>query len=243
MSAPRFFVAPGEASLEADTEMSLPASVTRHALQVLRLRAGDAIVLFDGRGGEYPATLKVSGRQAHARVGAHRAIEREANTPITLVQALVAADVMDDIVRKAVELGVAAIVPVLAERSQRAPAERLDKRAARWRQIAVSACEQCGRNRVPVIEPVLPLRTWIASRGRLDDMAVLDLRAPRPLAEAAPRLRGVLIGPEGGLTEEEVATTTSAGAVAVQLGARTLRADTAAVAALAIVGGAYGGGV
>jgi len=234
VTAPRFYVAPDEASIAADMEMSLPASVTRHALQVLRLRTGDAVVLFDGRGGEYPATLAVSGRQAHARVGSHSAVERETAVPITLVQGLVAADVMDDIVRKAVELGAHAIVPVLAERSQRAPAERLDRRVVRWRQIAVSACEQCGRNRVPAIEAVIPLRTWIAGRRPLQDVAVLDPRAPQPLAAVAARSRGLLIGPEGGLTDDEVALATSAGAVAVHLGARTLRADTAAIAALGV---------
>jgi 16S rRNA (uracil1498-N3)-methyltransferase len=235
VSAPRFFVSPGEASIASDSELSLPASITRHALQVLRLRTGDAIVLFDGRGGEYPATLTVSGREAHARVGSHSAIERETDMPVTLVQALVAADVMDDIVRKAVELGTHAIVPVLAERSQHAPADRLDRRVVRWRQIAVSACEQCGRNRVPTIEAVTSLRAWVARRGALSDMAVLEPRASQRLADVAGRVHGVLIGPEGGLTDEEVALATSAGAVAVSLGARTLRADTAATAALGVV--------
>jgi 16S rRNA (uracil1498-N3)-methyltransferase len=234
VSAPRFFVAPEEAMLQADTELRLPDAVVRHALQVLRLRNRAAIVLFDGRGGEYRATLHVSGRTAYAHIGAHVAIERETAVPVTLVQSLVAADVMDDIVRKAVELGAATIVPVLAERSQRAPAERLDKRTTRWSQIAIAACAQCGRNRIPDIASVAALGEWMQGQD-LAHGAVLDPGASAALATvAARRSVGVLIvGPEGGLTTDEVKLACARGARAAHMGARILRADTAAVSALA----------
>jgi len=232
MSAPRFYVPPDAVALGADRDVALPAHVARHAVQVLRLRDGAPIVLFDGTGGEYPATLAIEGRAAIARTQAHVAVEREAPAAITLVQALVASDVMDAIVRKAVELGVARIVPVLAERSQRGPAERLERRGARWAQIAVAACEQCGRNGVPAIDDARPLRAWVDALSDLRGAALLDPRAPRSLAAAAADTRMVIIGPEGGFTADEAALCTGAGAHAAHLGARTLRADTAALAAL-----------
>jgi 16S rRNA (uracil1498-N3)-methyltransferase len=233
MTAPRFYVPAAAATLAPHTELRLPDDVTRHAVQVLRLRDGAPIVLFDGTGGEYPATLALAGRAASARVKAHVAIEREAPIALTLVQALVAADVMDGIVRKAVELGVARIVPILAERSQRGPAERLERRVGRWVQIAVGACEQCGRNRVPPIEEVRPLDVFVSERRDLHGAAVLDPRAPGSLAAAARHTHTLIIGPEGGLTQQEVERCAAAGAHVAHLGARTLRADTAALAALA----------
>jgi 16S rRNA (uracil1498-N3)-methyltransferase len=220
MSVPRFYLAPEVAQLEANRVLRLPETVARHALQVLRLRSGDAIVLFDGQGGEYSGSLVVSGRHADARVGAHAAIERERTVPVTLVQSLVAADVMDDIVRKAVELGVAAIVPVLAQRSQRPPADRLDRRVARWRQIAIAACEQCGRNRIADIAEIVALDDWIHARSDLADTVVLDPAAEQPLAALAPAQRAcmLMVGPEGGLTAEEVRSARTRGALAAHLG-------------------------
>lgn len=233
MSAPRFHVAPHEATLAADGEIELPAGVARHAVQVLRLRDGDAVVLFDGRGGEYPATLRIDGRAVRARTGRHDAVERESAVAVTLVQSLVAADVMDAIVQKATELGVATLVPVVAERSQRVPADRLEKRLARWRQIAVAACEQCGRNRVPQIAAAVPLHEWIDTQRDLRQVALLDPRAGRALAAVDARVRALLAGPEGGLTEAEASRAVAAGAAPVHLGERILRADTAALAGLA----------
>jgi len=233
VSVPRFHVDPKEATLAPQCELALPTAVARHAVGVLPLRLGDAIVLFDGKGGEYPATLIDAGRTARARTGAHLAIERETGVPLTLVQALVAADVMDAIVQKAVELGAAVIAPVLAERSQRVPADRLQRRSERWQQIAISACEQCGRNRVPRIEPVRTLTDWIAAQPDLRFVAMLYPRAARALGDVATQMRVLLVGPEGGLGEIESALATAAGATPAHLGPRILRADTAAVAGLA----------
>jgi 16S rRNA (uracil1498-N3)-methyltransferase len=233
VSAPRFFVGPAEATLAAERDLELPAGAARHAVQVLRLRDGDPIVLFDGRGGEYPATLRIDGRAVRARTARHDVVERESAIPVTLVQSLVAAEVMDTIVQKATELGVAAIVPVLAERSQRVPTDRLDKRNLRWRHIAIAACEQCGRNRVPRIDPVVPLRDWIAAQQDLRHVAMLYPRATRALADLTLQARAILVGPEGGLTDAESSLAAAAGATPVHLGARILRADTAAIAGLA----------
>ena len=222
MSAPRFYVA------------------RNRVWQDDRRVDGDAITLFDGAGGEFEATLATADRGARAHVHRHIAVERESPVAITLVQALVAADVMDAIVRKAVELGVAVIQPVLAERSQRGPAERLERRSERWRQIAVAACEQCGRNRIPAVEAPLTLTDWMRACGSLDAGAVLEPDASVSLASVAPRVRTVLIGPEGGLTPAEIAACIAAHARSAHLGARVLRADTAAVAALATLNAALG---
>jgi 16S rRNA (uracil1498-N3)-methyltransferase len=235
LSAPRFYVAPNESTLAPHIELSLPGGAARHASQVLRLRAGDAVVLFDGRGGEYPATLATVGKDVRAMVAARLDVERESPVAATLVQSLVAADVMDWIVRKAVELGVATIEPVVALRSQRPPAERLDRRIARWQQIAISACEQCGRNRIPRIAPILSLSDWLERQGDLDHSLVLAPGAPASLlalARAALPTR-ILVGPEGGLDDGELRAACARGARAAHLGARVLRAETAALAALA----------
>jgi 16S rRNA (uracil1498-N3)-methyltransferase len=235
MSAPRFHVAPAETALAAGIEIPLPDAVARHALQVLRLRAGDPLVLFDGHGGEYEATLLTAGRGARAAVARHVPVEREREVPIELEQSLVAADVMDDIVRRAVELGVAAITPVLAERSQRVPHERLARRVQRWRQIAIGACEQCGRNRVPPVGELTSLAEWARGRGSLSAVAVLDPLADAPLAPLHAS-SAVLVGPEGGFTSAEIHFLASAGARRARLGPAVLRADTAAIAALAVLG-------
>jgi len=235
MSAPRFFVDPTMAALADGVDVALPESVARHATQVLRLRDGDAVVLFDGRGGEFPGTLSVQGRHAVARLRAHAAIERESPRAVALVQAIVAPDVMDWIVRKAVELGAASIVPVQSARTQRAPADRLDRRRARWQQIAIAACEQCGRNRLPDVAVPSTFDAWLRAQPGLGMAVLLDPAATASLAAtasaAAPTM--VIVGPEGGWTAGEVDDARAAGARTAHLGVRTLRAETAALAALA----------
>jgi len=231
---PRFYV---HGALRGGSSCLLPEEAAHHAIHVLRIRAGDPVVLFNGQGGEYPSRVaSIERLKVMVDVLSHDPVERESPLRVTLVQGVSAGEKMDFTIRKAVELGAAEIQPVLAAASVARPkGERAASRHAHWQRIAISACEQCGRNRIPAIEPVMPLAAWIASRRCLQDVAVLDPRASQPLADVAGRMRGVLIGPEGGLTGEEVALATSAGAVAVNLGARTLRADTAAIAALGVV--------
>ena len=234
MSAPRFHLAPAQLTLAPHTVVALPDAVARHAVHALRLRDGDALVLFDGQGGEYDATLVVVGRAVHAQVDAHRAIEREVAHPCTLVQAIVAADVMDGIVRKAVELGAAAVVPLVTERTQRVPRERVDRRVARWQQIAVAACEQCGRNRVPVVVEPLTLEAWLDATA-VDQAVLLHPAAQESLARIAAQAApgAVVIGPEGGFSAVELERVEQRGMRRARLGASVLRADTAAIAALA----------
>jgi len=223
-------------------ELALPESIAHHALRVLRLHDGDALVLFDGSGVEVDATLVVRGKQGFARLGTRRCPERESPLKVVLVQALASGDKMDWIVQKAVELGASGVIPVQAERSVlRLTGERADKRHAHWQQVAVAACEQCGRNVVPQIEPILPLATYLqvsvdVARCVLAPEASSALtEVPRP-ADALH----LLIGPEGGWSDAEMAMFSRAGVNAVGLGPRVLRTETAGLAALAALQARWG---
>lgn len=227
---PRLFVA---ATLQPDCTLDLPDDTAHHAARVLRLRDGDAVVLFDGNGGEYPARLSLPGRdRVVAETGAHRAVERESPLAATLVQGVSSSDKMDFTVQKAVELGVVAIQPVMAERSVvRLSGEREAKKRAHWQRVAIAACEQCGRNRIPeVLEPVALARYRATGAGT---RILLSPAGTRRLKELAVGPLTLAVGPEAGFSEEEDRWLTEAGFVPTGLGPRVLRTETAALAALA----------
>lgn len=223
-------------------EIELPESVAHHAVRVLRLGDGDPLVLFDGAGGEVEARLVLRGRTAFAALGGYREPQRESPLRLVLVQALATGDKMDWIVQKAVELGVSAIQPIQAERSVlRLAGERADKRRAHWQQVAVSACEQSGRNRVPEVAAPLPLAQWL---GR-ESAAVRYVLAPGGEsvlgAGPAPTVEvHLMIGPEGGWTESELAACRADGCIAVGLGPRVLRTETAGLAAISVLQARWG---
>ncbi|RYY93217.1 MAG: 16S rRNA (uracil(1498)-N(3))-methyltransferase [Comamonadaceae bacterium] len=233
--------------LAAGSALALPPGAARH-VQVLRLQPGSEITLFDGAGGEYAATVLAMGRSdVTVQVGRHDAIEREAPHAVALAVGMPANERMDWLVEKATELGVAAIQPLMtAHGVLRLNDERATKKVAHWQAIAVASCEQCGRNRVPQVLPVLSLDAWLAALP--DDPAneargVLSL-APgaRPAqalgaGAAVPRRFTVLSGPEGGLSTAEEAQALHRGFVALTLGPRVLRAETAALAALVALAG------
>jgi 16S rRNA (uracil1498-N3)-methyltransferase len=237
---PRFHI---DATIPRDrpgASFELPEAAANHALRVLRLGTGDAVALFDGTGGEHRGTIVVAGRHAATvRLLEFDPVEREAPVPVTLVMSLISADPMDFALRKAVELGVHAVLPVMAARSQgRLTDERAVRRVAHWRAIAVAACEQCGRNRVPSVEAPVQLATWLADfEGEPGTAAVLAPGAARSLASLAASAppQFVLVGPEGGFTDDEQALAERLGVVPVHLGSRVLRAETAALTALATV--------
>jgi 16S rRNA (uracil1498-N3)-methyltransferase len=242
--SPRFFVL---ADLAPGIDLTLPPDVSRH-VQVLRLQPGAELTLFDGRGGQWTAEVLDMGRkQVTARVQAHEAIDRELNTPITLALGIPANERMDTLVEKATELGVAAIVPLLCERSVlRVSGERAERKSAHWQAIAVAACEQSGRNRVPQVAVPLGLREWLSSLGASQNLSpkrrwMLSL-APgaQPLVPVLQQQAGlpalVLSGPEGGLSPAEMAMAAAAGFQSLTLGPRVLRADTAPLAVLACAG-------
>ena len=219
--------------LRAHAKLALDRDAAHHAARVLRLREGDAVVLFDGRGGEFEARLYMPGRGVVlAELGARRDIERESPLAVTLVQAVSSGDRMDFTIQKSVELGVAAIQPVLAEKSVvRLSGERAAKKLAHWRRIAISACEQCGRNRIPEIRELRDLARYRPSEA--GSRILLSPSGEHGLGRSAQSPITLAAGPEGGFSDAEEAQLVSAGFVAVRLGPRTLRTETAALAALA----------
>ncbi|WP_341677842.1 16S rRNA (uracil(1498)-N(3))-methyltransferase [Niveibacterium sp. SC-1] len=227
---------------DAGQDCPLPEAVAHHAERVLRLRVGEPIVLFDGEGVEAQAEIVRLGREAAAYIRTRTQVDREAPLIITLVQALATGDKMDWIVQKAVELGVSQVVPVAAERSVlRLEGERAAKRVAHWQQIAVSAAEQSGRNRILHVAPLVGLPQWLTTaRGSLCWMLEPEAgerlsRKPRP--EGAVSL---LVGPEGGWSDRELAAARGEGCEAVALGPRVLRTETAGLAATAAMMALWG---
>ena len=220
--------------------IELPPTAARH-VQVLRLQPGDAITLFNGDGGEWAATVTRMGRSdVEVEVGTHAAIEREAARAVHLVVGMPANERMDWLVEKATELGAASIQPVTTARSVvKLAGERAAKRQAHWQAIAVAACEQCGRNRVPPVHAPLALADWLRGAPAAGQRLLLSLRdGSQPLRQAAGGASQVWVlhGPEGGLTAQEEDAALAAGFVPASLGTRVLRAETASVAALAVLG-------
>lgn len=228
---PRLYVE--DVLLAPGATVELPPDAAHHALRVLRLRDGDAVTLFDGTGGEWRASIVAPGRrEPRARVDAHDPVERESPLAVTLVLATLATDAMDYAVRKAVELGAAAIVPVVASRSQGGAAR--EGRIDHWRRIVVAACEQCGRNRVPPVDAPRPLAAWLTARDARRAGIVCAPTGDASLAEVdVGSAVEVLVGPEGGFDAAELAAAKLAGLRAVALGPRVLKAETACVAAIA----------
>jgi len=228
--------------LTAGASLALPPGAARH-VQVLRMQPGDTLTLFDGTGGEYAATVERMGRSEVAvAVGAHTPVEREAARAVHLAVGMPANERMDWLVEKATELGVTSIQPLAtAHGVLRLSGERAEKKRAHWEAIAVAACEQCGRNRVPVIHPVQSFAGWLGSAAASDTAAtrlVLSLadgtRAVTAVAAATSSAQPALVlsGPEGGLSATEEQDAIARGFAPVTLGARVLRAETAALAAL-----------
>ena len=236
MRTSRIFV---DAALAEGRELSLPAAAANHLLRVLRLRAGAPLVLFNGLGGEHDATLLRAERTAAlVTVGAHRAAERESPLRLTLMQGVSRGERMDTIVQKATELGVSRIQPLLTEFGVvRLDAEAAARRRAHWRAVAIGACEQCGRCRVPEVADVQEYAASLSAPSAGGGLRVL--LAPEAEHSLAATARGdaltLLIGPEGGLSGRERLLAERAGFVACRLGPRVLRTETAPLAALAVL--------
>lgn len=230
MRIPRFHVAEG---LRPGARIDLPDETAHHALRVLRLGDGDPLTLFDGRGGEYEARIVTATRSSVAvEIGEHQARERESPLSITLVQGLSSSDRMDFIIQKAVELGVAAIQPVLTAKSVvRLSNERGAAKRIHWQRVAIAACEQCGRNRVPEIGAALPISQYAPG-----DAAVKILLSPLATKDLKQFVQSPLtlaVGPEAGFDAAEEDLLAQKGFVPARLGPRILRTETAALAALA----------
>ncbi|MDH4450149.1 MAG: 16S rRNA (uracil(1498)-N(3))-methyltransferase [Rhodoferax sp.] len=237
---PRFYCA---AALVSDQTLELPPGAARH-VQVLRLQPGDSITLFDGQSAdEFDATILRMGRSdVQVQVGQRHTVAREPARPIHLAVGMPANDRMDWLVEKATELGVGSIQPLITERSVlKLSGERADKKVAHWQSVAVAACEQCGGNLVPQVQPVHTLAQWLkgpVAQSDANQRLLLSLRGGSAAlasfrAYAAPVW--FLSGPEGGLSKHEEEAAMAAGFSPASLGLRVLRAETAALAALTLL--------
>lgn len=232
MSAPRFYL---DQPLALGARFSLPPGPARHAAKALRLAAGDAITLFSGQGGEFDARIeRIQKDEVAVSITGFSDVERESRLRVMLAQGISSGERMDYTLQKAVELGVAAIQPIAAKRSVvKLAGERADRRVAHWQGVVASACEQCGRNRVPAVAPPLTLAHWLGQQqgGRLLFLSPL---AEARLADLPPPAAQdwLVAGPEGGFELDEIAALQAAGAIPVRLGPRVLRTETAALAAL-----------
>jgi len=226
---PRLYVG---AELSPQARLVLPEDTAHHAARVLRLREGELVLLFDGRGGEHEARLSMPGRGVVvAEIGARRDVERESPLAVTLVQALSSGEKMDFTIQKAVELGVAAIQPILSVKSVvRLSAEREAKKLAHWKRVAIAACEQCGRNRIPEIREPVALDRYRPAAG---SKILLSPSGSEKLSGLATGPVILAAGPEAGFSDGEERLLLRAGFVPVRLGPRVLRTETAALAALA----------
>jgi len=232
MRLPRAFV---KIDLMPDDSIELPGDTAAHIVKVLRARAGDGLVLFNGNGAEHLGVIEsIRGSRVRVSVGEARAIDRESPLHVILVQSIPRGDRMDFVIQKATELGVSRIVPVLSARS----VVRLDERQSEskvqhWRGVAISACEQCGRNRVPDIDAPLQLIDYLGCESGAPVRLLLD---PESTSAAPVNATGksieVTVGPEGGFSPQELAAMRIAGLKGIRLGPRILRTETAALVAL-----------
>ncbi len=241
MRIPRLYL---PVPLTVGATVALNDNAFNHAVRALRLKPGAALILFDGAGGACAATLAdVGKRDAWARVA--EALPGEVESPlwVVLAQGVSRGEKMDYTLQKAVELGVAVIQPLFAERGGIGlTGERLARKTQHWRGIVIGACEQCGRNRLPELREPLPLAEWLRQSVEPGLRLLLDPLAERGLRGLEPPTGVVtlLIGPEGGLSSAETAQARQAGFTGVRLGPRVLRTETAGVAALAAVQALWG---
>jgi 16S rRNA (uracil1498-N3)-methyltransferase len=239
---PRFYY---PQSLSIGITIKLTDALAHH-IQVLRLAPGALVTLFNGEGGEYTATIHaIEKKSVSLEVKTFSPIEVELPCGITLAQALPEGSKMDWIIEKAVELGAIGIQPLSTQRSVvRLQGERAEKKRAHWQGVIVSASEQCGRNRLAHVAPLLDFQTWIGQQD-LHRRILLTPRATQPLAEWArhhpPQAVTVMIGAEGGFSEAEENSALAHGALALSIGPRILRTETAGLAAIASLNAIWGG--
>jgi len=228
--------------LSSNTELTLPEAAARHVAQVLRMRAGEALTLFNGGGGEYDAVIETAERRVvSVRVGELRQIDRESTLAVTLAQCVSKGERMDYTIQKAVELGVTTIIPLLSARSVvKLDGERWEKKLEHWRGIAVSACEQSGRTRIPAVLVPQKLAHWLDAPDGSPRLVLAPTAAVSLTAVPAAAAVSLLVGPEGGLSDEEIAAALRSGCTAITLGPRVLRTETAGVAALAVLQALWG---
>jgi 16S rRNA (uracil1498-N3)-methyltransferase len=230
--------------LECGSRATLTGSAAGHVVRVLRLKAGEPLTLFNGTGREFEGTvLQAHGDTVTVEVGAAHEVDRESPLPLVLVQGVSRSERMDLTVQKATELGVTRLVPVLTERSVvKLDAAQAARKLEHWRAIAIAACEQSGRNRPPAVLAPVAYREFIRSQLEVPTRLLLAPAAALRVADVPRPPAGVmvLIGPEGGLSQDEQAQALAAGFIGVRLGPRVLRTETAALAALTLLQREFG---
>ena len=239
MRIPRIYT--GQALL-GNARIELEPGPSAHVARALRMREGDKLTLFNGEGGEYPAEIAaIDKKKVLVTTGAHQALELESNLHIHLGIAVSRGDRMDWIVQKATELGVDALTPLFTERTEvKLAGDRAAKKIHHWQQIAISACEQCGRNRLPMIHALQELDHWLASTEAQRKFVLHHRADPAGGASEKPASIALLVGPEGGLSDQEISMAEQAGFQSLRLGPRVLRTETAPLAAIAILQAHWG---
>ena len=239
MRIPRIFSAQ---KLQSNASIELEPGPSQHLSRVLRMKPGDSIILFDGTGGQYATTISALSRKSVVAITSDfDPAERESGLCLHLGIAISRGERMDWVVQKATELGVSAITPLRTERTEvRLNMERAEKKLRHWQQIATSACEQCGRNRLPNIQPAQDLAQWVDG-VQADTRLVLHHRASAAQTDTtSPSSIALLVGPEGGLSPDEITAAEQGGFSSLQLGPRVLRTETAPLAAIAILQARWG---
>ena len=242
MRIPRIFT---DQPLSSGANLALSGSAARHLSSALRMSAGQEITLFNGLGGEFSATLtRATKSQVDVSIGDFRDIDRESPLNLHLAIAVSRGERMDWIVQKATELGASEITPLFSERTEvKLNGERLEKKLRHWQQVSISACEQCQRNLVPSINPALTLDQWLSQdTGNAEQLKlVLHHRSDKSLAQhQPPKSACLLVGPEGGLSDNEISRAMDNGFAALTLGPRVMRTETAPLAAISIMQSVWG---
>lgn len=228
-------------ALTANTSIQLESEPAHHLVRVLRARVGDSVLLFNGQGLDWQCRLTLIEKR-RVMVQVEESIPSTAESPLTthLGLSVSKGERFDWAIQKATELGVTQITPLLSERVDvKLPEDRLAKKMSHWQQVVIAACEQCGRGRVPPINTPMALKDWLVS-VEADMKLVLHHHQIAPLPDAAPGCVALLVGPEGGLTESEVASACDEGFQRFRMGPRVLRTETAPAAALSILGSRWG---
>ena len=234
MRIPRFYIAE---PLQLHQQLSLPAIIHRHAIQVLRLQQGASLILFNGQGGEYQCQIQIAEkRKSRVLIQNFYAVERESSINITLLQSLIKPDKMDFCIQKSVELGVNTIQPLITERSVvRIRAAQLEKKIQRWQGIIYAACEQSGRTKIPAIHAPITLSHYLQQSTNSQRFMMLPEAHTKLSMQTTLNNPELLVGPEGGFTTQETNQCAEYGVQAVQFGTRILRAETAAIAGVSVL--------
>ena len=239
MRIPRIFT--GQ-QLQANARIELESGPSQHISRALRMRVGDELILFNGNGGAYPAQIAALDKKSVVVTTAD-ILEQELESPLAihLGIAISRGDRMDWVVQKATELGAYSVTPLFTERTEvKLAGERADKKIRHWQQVATSACEQCGRNRLPVINSLQPLHSWLMATEAERKFVLHHRSDTATTSSSKPTSVALLVGPEGGLSKEEINAAEQAGYQPLRLGPRVLRTETAPLAAIAILQARWG---